>query len=110
MDTDGNWNGGSVPPLPSDGVDGPGQMNHFTSQYGLNVYRLPVTWQYLVNNNPGGSLDGNNFGKYNQLVQACLSTGAYCVIDIHNYARWNGKVIGQGGPSNDQFASLWSQM
>ncbi|GAP84641.2 putative glycoside hydrolase family 5 protein [Rosellinia necatrix] len=29
---------------------------------------------------------------------------------IHNYARWNGGIIGQGGPSNDQFASLWSQL
>lgn len=31
-------------------------------------------------------------------------------VDIHNYARWNGKIIGQGGPTNDQFTSLWSQI
>jgi hypothetical protein len=28
----------------------------------------------------------------------------------HNYARWNGAIIGQGGPTNDQFAGLWSQV
>jgi len=33
-----------------------------------------------------------------------------CIIDIHNYARWNGGIIGQGGPTNAQFASLWSQL
>lgn len=33
-----------------------------------------------------------------------------CIIDIHNYARWNGDIIGQGGPTNAQFASLWSQI
>ncbi|KAG8216458.1 hypothetical protein J3R82DRAFT_6565 [Butyriboletus roseoflavus] len=51
------------------------------------------------------------------LVNACLSTGAYCEIDIHNYARNDGEVgfvaviwvrdlnhgrpqiIDQGGPS-----------
>lgn len=32
------------------------------------------------------------------------------MIDIHNFARWNGGVIGQGGPSDEQFVSLWSQL
>jgi len=41
------------------------------------------------------------------LVSDCLSTGAYCEIDIHNYARYDGEIIGQGGPSNEIFAELW---
>jgi endoglucanase len=50
-------------------------------------------------------------GKYDKLIKACLSTGAYCAIDLHNFARWNGKIIGQdGGPSNDQFADIWKQL
>ena len=103
---------GVTPPLPFRQIDGPGQMNHFASQYGLNVFRLPVCWQYLVNGNLGGALDSNNFGVYDQLVQACLQTGAYCVVDIHNYARWENQVIGQSGGAvtNDQFASVWQQM
>ena len=28
----------------------------------------------------------------------------------HNYARWNGAIIAQGGPTNDQFASVWTQL
>lgn len=87
-----------------------GQMQHFAKDDGMNMFRLPVGWQYLVNNNLGGNLDSNNLGRYDQLVQACLKTGAYCVIDIHNYARWNGQIIGQGGPTNDQFVSVWSQL
>jgi endoglucanase len=43
-------------------------------------------------------------------MQACLKTGAYCVIDIHNFARWNGGIIGQGGPTDAQFADLWTQL
>jgi len=39
-----------------------------------------------------------------------LNTGAYCIIDIHNYARWDGGIIGQGGPTNAQFVSLWTQL
>jgi len=85
-------------------------MQHFVNDDKFNVFRLPVGWQYLLNNNLGGTLDGNNLGRYDQLVQGCLSTGAYCIIDIHNYARWNGGIIGQGGPSNQQFANVWSQL
>lgn len=25
-------------------------------------------------------------------------------------ARWNGQIIGQGGPTNEQFVSLWTQL
>ncbi|KAK6602872.1 glycoside hydrolase family 5 protein [Botrytis cinerea] len=72
----------------NNGPDGLGQMAHFVSKTGHNIFRLPVGWQYL----------------------GCLATGATCVIDIHNYARWNGAIIGQGGPTDAQFASLWSQL
>jgi endoglucanase len=90
--------------------DGAAQMQHFTADGHFNIFRLPVGWQYLVNGNLGGTLDATNLGYYDQLVQSCLTTGAYCVIDIHNYARWNGGIIGQGGPTNAQFTSLWSQL
>ncbi|TGO58471.1 hypothetical protein BELL_1289g00010 [Botrytis elliptica] len=87
-----------------------GQMTHFVSKTGHNIFRLPVGWQYLVNNNLGGTLDSSNLATYDQLVQGCLATGATCIIDIHNYARWNGGIIGQGGPTDAQFVSLWTQL
>ncbi|KAK8090343.1 glycoside hydrolase family 5 protein [Apiospora hydei] len=93
--------------LPGDGAD---QMKHFVGDLGMNMMRLPISWQFLVNNQLGGDLDTNNLGKYDQMVQSCLKTGAHCMIDIHNFARWNGGVIGQGGPSDDQFVSLWTQL
>lgn len=69
-----------------------------------------ISWQFLVNNKLGADLDAGNMGKYDQLVQACLATGAHCMIDIHNFARWDGSIIGQGGPTDEQFARLWSQL
>ncbi len=32
------------------------------------------------------------------------------MIDIHNFARWNGGIIGQCGPTDDQFVALWTQL
>ncbi|KAG1902490.1 glycoside hydrolase family 5 protein [Suillus fuscotomentosus] len=101
---------GAVPPIHKlSGIDGLGQMQHFVND-GYNVFRLPVGWQYLTNDKMTGVLDKTQFAKYNTLVSDCLSTGAYCEIDIHNYARYNGQIIGQGGPSNKIFAELWSNI
>jgi endoglucanase len=101
----------ALPPLSQyNGQDGVGQMNHFVRDDGMNIFRLPVGWQWLVNNKLGGNLDATNFGKYDALVQGCLQTGATCIIDIHNYARWNGQIIGQGGPSEAQFVNIWEQL
>ncbi|KAF9230428.1 glycoside hydrolase family 5 protein, cellulose binding module 1 [Melanogaster broomeanus] len=99
-----------APLTQNDGADGAGQMTHFVNDDKYNIFRLPVSWQFLTNNVATGTLDETNFAEYDALVQACLATGASCIIDIHNYARWNGAIIGQGGPSNEVFAALWSSL
>ena len=104
--TDGTCNTSAIYAAPTAAQ----QMQHFANDDDLNIFRLPVGWQYLVNNQLGGTLNAANFANYDKEVQACLATGAYCIIDIHNYARWNGGIIGQGGPTNAQFASVWSQL
>lgn len=107
-DTLGNCNPASTA---SPGQTGINQIQHFVTDKGLNTFRLPVSWQYLLNSELGGPLDPTKFATYNNLVHGCMSSGAaMCIIDIHNYARWNGGIVGQGGPSNEDFASLWSQL
>lgn len=84
-------------------------MQHFVKDDKLNAFRMPVAWQYLVEK-PGAPLIPANMKKYDALVKACLATGSLCIIDIHNYARWDGQIIGQGGPTDEEFADLWSQL
>lgn len=67
-------------------------MKHFVQDDGFNVFRLPVGWQFLTNDVLTGTIYEQNFQKYDDLVQTCLSTGASCIIDVHNYARWNKEV------------------
>ncbi|KAG1729718.1 glycoside hydrolase family 5 protein [Suillus lakei] len=102
---------GAVPPVHQlSGIDGLSQMQHFVQDDGYNVFRLPVGWQYPTLDQMTGVLDETQFANYNMLVSDCLSTGAYCEIDIHNYARYDGQIIGQGGPSNEIFAEFWSNI
>jgi endoglucanase len=59
----------------------------------------------------GGSINTTFFDtEYDVTVQAALATGAYVIVDLHNYARWNGGIIGQGGPTNEEYASIWTQL
>jgi hypothetical protein len=70
-------------------------------------FRLPFGWQYMVGNNQAStSLDPAFLGKYDTLVQSVLKSGGYAMLDLHNYARWNGGIVGQGGPSNDNVSVL----
>jgi endoglucanase len=57
-------------------------MTHFVNDDKMNIFRLPVGWQFLVNGVLGGTLNAANLAQYNILVQACLNTGAYCIIDV----------------------------
>lgn len=79
----------------------------------------------------GGTISSSFLAEYDQTVQQALNSGpdVYVIVDVvspttcqigvyiysirfvqHNYARWNGAVIGQGGPTNQQFISLWTQL
>jgi endoglucanase len=103
---------------------GTDQITHFTSK-GANLYvfpssfhivnthetddsfRLPFGWQYMVGDNQAStSLDPTFLGKYDTLVQAVLKSGGYAMLDLHNYARWNGGIVGQGGPSNENVSLI----
>ena len=104
--TDGSCSGANVDP----GQTGLDQMKHFVNDDGLNTFRIPIGWQTLVDS-VGGTLNSKNWATYDKQIQGCLDAGAaMCIVDVHNYARWNGAIVGQGGPTDVQFASLWSQI
>ncbi|KAF8161682.1 endoglucanase [Crassisporium funariophilum] len=99
--TNGSFSGkGTDPPV--------SQFTHFASQ-GVNIFRIP--WQ-LMTPTLGGTLDATFFARYDKTVQAALNSGSspYVILDLHNYARWNNAIIAQGGPTNAQYANLWSQI
>ncbi|KAF7799321.1 hypothetical protein EIP86_010553 [Pleurotus ostreatoroseus] len=101
--TDGSFTGTGVSPPTS-------QYSHFTAE-GANLYRIPFAWQ-LMTPTLGGQIDPNFFSRYDATVQAALNSGpnVHVIVDLHNYARWNGAIIAQGGPTDAQFQSIWTQL
>ena len=52
-------------------------MQHFVS-LGYNVFRLPVSWQFLVNDVLGDPINDANMAEYDALVQVCM----LCFCDV----------------------------
>ena len=86
------------------------QIEHFVNDIGLNAFRIPVGWQYLVGNTCGGPLDPAYVEEMDVVMQKCIKTAELCIIDMHNYARWDSGIIGQDGPPSEYFVDVWVQL
>lgn len=75
---------------------------------GFNVFRLPFLWERLQPE-LGEPLDRAELGRLSKAVEYLNGLGAYVVVDPHNYARYGGKVIGDGIEA-DKFADFWRRL
>ncbi|KAI2642930.1 glycoside hydrolase family 5 protein [Xylaria nigripes] len=91
-------------------TDRPARINHVIKQSGINLLRIPTSWHFLLNNQPGGNLDTSNFSRYDESVQSCLGAGAYCIVNTHDSAPWGVKTSGQDRLTDEQFSDLWGQL
>ncbi len=66
--------------LGANSSDSEGHMKHFATNDAMNIFRLPISWQSLTNNNLTGPLHRPSLAQYDRLVQSCLATGAHCII------------------------------
>ncbi|ORY26969.1 carboxymethylcellulase [Naematelia encephala] len=83
------------------------QIHHFVGD-GVNLIRVPVSWQALVcNDQTSTSLNTTYFTEVDKVVQAALAQGSYVMLVVDNHARWDGKIIGEDGPAPIYLASLW---
>jgi len=94
------FDGGSYWPGISD-------VNYFTSK-GLCILRIPFKWERLQPNLMQ-NFEQNYLNELNKFVNAATSNGAQVIIDPHNYARYNGKIIGSELSVNN-FNDLWTRL
>jgi Ca2+-binding RTX toxin-like protein len=76
---------------------------------GSNLIRLPFRWEHMQPK-LGGALDANELGRMKTFLANAASLGMEVVIDLHNYGRYNGNVIGGGAVSYAQFADFWKKL
>jgi len=74
----------------------------------MNTLRVPFSWERLQPT-LGAAFNATELGRLDAFVTGATAKGVNIVIDPHNYARWNGSLIGSG-VSNAQFADLWTRL
>jgi endoglucanase len=77
----------------------------------MNTIRLPFRWERLQPT-LGGAFDPAEQNRLTTAVNSFTSMGAYVLLDPHNYARYDGKIIGQsnGQVTNAHFADFWNKL
>ena len=83
------------------------EVDYFVGK-GMNIFRLPFLWERLQRS-LFGSFDAAELARIDDFVSYATGKGATVLLDPHNYARYNGQVIGQG-VSVDAFGDFWSKL
>ncbi len=93
------------------GVPTHAEVDYFVGKK-LGFIRLPFRWERLQPK-LDGALDPTYLGFITDLTDYATSKGATVLLDVHNFARYNGGVIGgtaSGAPTAAQFGDLWSKL
>jgi endoglucanase len=85
--------------------------NQFTRDIGMNTIRLPFRWE-RVQRTLFGELDSDELARLKLYVENANASQTTVLLDIHNYARYAERYIGEPGSdvSAAAFADLWRRL
>lgn len=81
-------------------------LDYFTS-FGLKLYRVCMSWERMLPD-AEGPLNEQYLSKFDAMLDAAESLGVTLVLDLHNYGRRDGEIIGSAQVPVTLFASTWA--
>ena len=84
------------------------EYDYFKSK-GMNVFRIPFLWERMQPT-LNQSFDQNQQNSLIASVNEATSDDNYAIIDPHNYARYNGQLIGSNSVTDADFADFWTRL
>jgi endoglucanase len=78
-------------------------------EHGLTTFRIPFLWQRLQPE-IGGPLDVDELTRLDGVVDHVVQLGGAVILDVHNYGRFNGAVVGSAALPDAAFADLWRRL
>ena len=75
---------------------------------GMNTFRIPFRWERLQPTLEQ-ALDSRELAALDQLVEHITDSGGYVVLDLHNYSRYQGKLVGSD-IARDTLADVWRRI
>ncbi|KTS92543.1 cellulase [Pseudomonas oryzihabitans] len=79
------------------------------SARGVKLIRFPIIWERLQPK-LGGPLDSAYVALVNQTFGYAQKHGIKIILDLHNYARYRGQVIGTSGVSYDRYQEIMTHI
>jgi len=76
---------------------------------GMRILRIPFAWERLQPS-LGSDLDPTELGRLDDVVSYATGKAAHVIVDVHNYARYNGSIIGAGTVTAANLADFWAKM
>jgi Ca2+-binding RTX toxin-like protein len=81
----------------------------FYADRGVDLVRLPIKWERMQSE-PGGALNQAELGHLQQFLADADSLGVKVIVDLHNYGRYGGQVVGSSQLPSGVFADFWQKM
>lgn len=78
----------------------------FVAAKGANVIRLPFRWERLQPT-PMQALNGEELQRLRTAVTTANASGLCVILDVHNYAKYNGQSLSDNPLLQDAFVDLW---
>jgi endoglucanase len=105
--------GGSLTTLPgTSGTNyqfpGSADVDYFLG-LGMNTFRVVFKWERMQPT-LNGDLAASYLANMDALVTDATAKGAYVILEPHNFARYQGKLVGSPEVPNAAFADLWSRL
>jgi len=76
---------------------------------GMNAFRLSFLWE-RVQPKLGAPLDADEAARLVDATDRLLKLGAWVVLDLHNYARYEDTLIGTYTVTTGEFAEVWGRL
>ncbi|KAJ3209058.1 hypothetical protein HDU82_001485 [Entophlyctis luteolus] len=74
-----------------------------------NLFRISFAWE-RVQPTLNGDLNAAYLASIDSAVQTATSLGAVAVLDLHNYAKYQGSEIGAGTVTAANLADVWTKL
>ncbi|MFK4134048.1 cellulase family glycosylhydrolase [Pseudomonas luteola] len=110
-----NLSGAGFAPQVLPGVNGTNYIfpveNYFQqwSARGIKLIRFPIIWERLQPN-LGGALDPTYAALIDQTFSYANKHGIQIILDLHNYARYRGQIIGAGSVTYEQYQDVMTRI
>jgi endoglucanase len=86
----------------------PSTLGYFAGK-GMNIVRVAVLWE-RIQHQLQGNLDDEEIGRLDAVIDDAAAKGMRVIIDVHNYARYRGAIIGSKDLPPDAFGDLWRRL